>query len=220
MENKFIDAMKFRFANKEFECEKKISDEDFKTILDMGRLSPSSFGFEPWKFVVVQNPTLRSKLQAFTWGAQGQLPTASHFVLILARKASQMRHDSEYITHILKDIKGLPEDVQELYKDFFANFQKNDFKLLGNDRALFDWSCKQTYIALSNMLTGAAFMGIDSCAIEGFDIDKTNEFLKNDLNIDTQEFGISVMAAFGYRKNEPSREKSRQDLDDIMVWYE
>lgn len=65
-----IEAYQFRHATKEFDPEKKISESDFEFILETGRLSPSSLGLEPWKFVVVQNPELREKLREFTWGAQ------------------------------------------------------------------------------------------------------------------------------------------------------
>jgi len=218
MENKFIEAMQFRHACKEFDGTKKISDEDFNTILEIGRLSPSSFGYEPWKFVVVQNETLREKLKEFTWGAGGQLPTASHFVLILARKAKGMKYGSDYIDKMM-ELKQLPEDITALYKQFYEKFQKEDFNLLENDRALFDWSCKQTYIAMGNMMTGAASLGIDSCPIEGFDSKSANEFIVNELGIDGEEFGVAVMTAFGYRKENPSREKSRQTLEAVATWY-
>ncbi len=219
MENQFLEAMKFRHATKEFDETKKISDEDFNAILEYGVLSPSSFGFEPWKFVVVQNEELRAKLKEFSWGAQGTLPTASHFVIILARKKNGMIYNSDYISHMMKDVKQLPEDVQALYGEFYEKFQKIDFNLLENDRALFDWASKQTYIALANMMTGAAYMGIDSCPTEGFDAAKTEEFLKNDLGIDTEEFGASVMVPFGYRKESPKREKIRQSVDTVSQWF-
>lgn len=209
----------FRHACKEFNAEKKISESDFNTILEMGRLSPSSFGFEPWKFVVVQNSELREKLKAFSWGAQGQLPTASHFMIILSRKKKGMIYNSDYIQHMMKDVKQLPEDVQALYGEFYEKFQKEDFKLLESDRTLFDWATKQTYIALANMMTGAASMGIDSCPIEGFDLDLTEAFLKDELSIDTEEFGPAVMVAFGYRKDEPKREKDRQEQEAVVEWY-
>lgn len=217
MENRFIEAMNFRHACKEFDSIKKISDEDFNTILEMGRLSPSSFGFEPWNFVIVQDEKLRDKLKEFSWGAQGQLPTASHFMLILARKKSSMIHDSEYINNML-NYKQLPDDVKALYKEFYEKFQKVDFNLLESDRSIFDWACKQTYIALANMMTGAATIGIDSCPIEGFDLKLTEEFLDKDLGIDTNEFGISVMVAFGYRKD-AHRGKSRLDIESVTKWY-
>lgn len=219
MENKFIEAMKFRHATKEFDANKKISEENFNKILEYGILSPSSFGFEPWKFVVIQNEALREKLKEFTWGAQGTLPTASHFVIILARKVSGMKYDSSYIKHMMNDIKEMPEDVQEVYNGFYEKFQKEDFDLLQSDRNVFDWSSKQTYIALANMMTGAAYMGIDSCPVEGFDAKLTEKFLSEELGIDTNEFGASVMVPFGYRVNSPKREKSRQSIETVSTWY-
>jgi len=218
MKNEFLDAMLFRHACKAFDIDRKISDEDFGDILEMGRLSPSSFGMEPWKFIVVQNDALREKIKTFTWGAQGQLPTASHYVIILARRKKGVIYGSDYVNHILKDVKQLPQDILERYNGFYENFQKVDFDLLENERALFDWSSKQTYIAMANMMTGAAFMGIDSCPIEGFDAQLMETFIKDDLAIDTEEFGVSVMVAFGYRKEEP-RPKIRQPLEDITAWY-
>lgn len=219
MENKFLDAMHFRFACKEFDATKKISDEDFNAILEIGRLSPSSFGFEPWKFAVIQNKELRDKLKVFSWGAQGQAPTASHFMILLARKKKDMIYSSNYIKHMMRDVKKFPKDVQELYSGFVENFQKKDFKLMQSDRAFFDWACKQTYIALANMMSGAAYMGIDSCPIEGFDYDLAEKFVKEELKIDTDEFGPAVMVAFGYRKEAPKRDKTRQQLEDITIWY-
>jgi hypothetical protein len=80
-----LKAFSFRHATKEFDPNMKISDEDFQFILETGRLSPSSVGYETWKFLVVQNMELREKLREVSWGAQGQLPTASHFLVIVAR---------------------------------------------------------------------------------------------------------------------------------------
>ena len=218
MKKSFLDAMKFRHACKVFDENKKISAEDFDYILETGRLSPSSFGFEPWQFLVVQNENLREKLKEFTWGGQGQLPTCSHYVIILSRKKGSMVYNSKYITHMMKDIQKLPEEIVELKGGFYENFQKTDFSLIDDDRAMFDWATKQTYIALGNMMTGAAYIGVDSCPIEGFDMKKMTNFLEEDLNIDTEEFGVSCMLAFGYRKEDP-RGKTRQDINDIAKWY-
>lgn len=217
MNKKFLDAMYFRHACKEFDLKKKISEDDFSTILEIGRLSPSSFGFEPWQFVVVQNEELRKKMKEFTWGGQGQLPTASHFIIILSRKKEDMVYDSEYILNMMRDIQKLPEDIVEMKGGFYKKFQEEDFEIM-NDNAMFDWATKQTYLALSNMMTGAAYMGIDSCPIEGFDMKKTEAFIKNELKIDTEKFGVSCMVAFGYRITDP-REKTRQNINAITKWY-
>lgn len=216
MENKFIEAMKFRFATKEFDGV-KIPSEDFNTILEAGRLSPSSFGYEPWKFLIIDEKNLREKLKNFAWGAARQLDSTSHVVMILARK--DMKYGSDYVNHIEKDIHKLPDDIFKMKSEFYEKFQKEDFDLLQSDRTLFDWASKQTYIALANMMTAAAYMKIDSCPIEGFDMKKANDFLKDELKIDTEKFGVSVMALFGYRKEKAKRTKTRQELKDIVAWY-
>ena len=84
------DALAFRHACKDFLSDKKISETDFETILKAGHQAPSSFGFELWKFLVIQDPTVREKLKAFAWGAQNQLPNSSHFMIVLARRGEHL----------------------------------------------------------------------------------------------------------------------------------
>ncbi|CAM4163333.1 NAD(P)H-dependent oxidoreductase [Bacillus wiedmannii] len=215
---KIMEAFHFRHACKEFDPMYKISEEDFHFILETGRLSPSSFGYEPWKFIVVQNKELREKLQPHSWGAGGQLATASHFVIVLSRNIKDMHYDAEYIKHMMNDIIGLPEDTQQIRYEFFKKFQETDFNLLQSDRAVFDWASKQTYIALGNMMTSAAQIGIDSCPIEGFDKEKVDSLLRQEGIIKDDNLEASVMVAFGYRKEEPKRDKTRQTMDTIVEW--
>lgn len=212
-----LEAFRFRHACKAFDPSRKISDDDFAFILETGRLSPSSVGLEPWRFLVVQNPELRDKIRTVSWGAQGQLPTASHFVILLARNANDMEYDSAYIQHLLRDVHRIPDEVVTALGERYKVFQESDFKLTESERAMFDWASKQTYIALGNMMTAAAQIGIDSCPIEGFHRDQLEQLLEDEGILDRDKFGVSCMAAFGYRVNEP-RPKSRQALADIVEW--
>ncbi|GLI83802.1 putative NAD(P)H nitroreductase YfkO [Rossellomorea marisflavi] len=211
-----LDAFSFRHATKAFDPEKKISDADFSYILETGRLSPSSVGYEPWKFVILQNPEIREKLREVSFGAQGQLPTASHMVIILARKNATPQ--SDYVQHLLKNIKQVPEDTMGDMVKAYTQFQEVDINIYESERALFDWASKQTYIALGNMMTSAAMIGIDSCPIEGFNYEKASLILEEAGILDSENFGISVMAAFGYRAEEPHREKVRQPIEDVVEW--
>jgi len=215
---KIIEAYNFRHACKIFDATKKISDEDFSFILETARLSPSSFGFEPWKFLIVQNKDLRDKLKSITWGAQGTLPTASHFIVILARKQKTMNYDSQYIKHMMKDVHHLSDDVIKIRGGFYKTFQEYDFDLLGNERAMFDWSCKQTYIALANMMTSADMIGIDSCPVEGYKAKEMEMLMADDFGIDCTKFGVACMVSFGYRVNE-QQTKTRQDINEIIQWF-
>ena len=79
-----------------------------------------------------------------------------------------MKYNSDYVEYFMRDIQKNTDEMYELRSKLLKKFQKSEFALLDSDRALFDWSCKQTYIALGNMLTSAAMIGIDSCPIEGF----------------------------------------------------
>lgn len=219
LKEEIMSAYHFRHATKEFDPNKKIPEEDFRFILETGRLSPSSFGFEPWRFVVVQNEELREKIKNTAWGAFGKLPEASHFVLILARTKKDTRYDSEYLQDHFKNKLGMPDEFLEKYLQRIEEFQKSDFNLLEGDRPLFDWACRQSYIALGNMMTAAAQIGIDSCPIEGFDIPKMNQLLEREGLLENGSFGLSVMAAFGYRLKEP-REKTRRPFDDVVKWID
>ncbi|MEH6848999.1 Nitroreductase [Bacillus sp. 491mf] len=213
-----LKAYQFRHACKVFDVNKKISDEDFHFILETGRLSPSSFGFEPWKFVVIQNQDIRKKLLPIAWGAQKQLPTASHFVVILARKKEDMMYNSSYISNFMTNIQRLPQEAVNMKGDFYKTFQESDFNLLESDRAMFDWASKQTYIALGNMMTAAAQIGIDSCPMEGFHQEKVESLLREEGIIFGDTFGVSCLVAFGYRLEEPQHEKTRQTMDMVVEW--
>jgi nitroreductase len=209
-------AYHFRHATKVFNPTKKISDEDFNFILETGRLSPSSVGYEPWKLLVVQNEEFREKLRQVSWGAQGQLPTASHFVVILAR--TDARYDSQYVHQLQKQVKQMPDDLLETLQPRYRAFQEEDQRLFESDRTLFDWASKQTYIALGNMMTAAAQIGIDSCPIEGFSREKVNEILEKEGLLEDGKLAVSAMVAFGYRQEDPARPKTRRAMEDVVQW--
>lgn len=216
--NQILQAFNFRHATKRFNPDKKVSAEDFHTIIESGRLSPSSIGAEPWRFLVVQNEDLRQKLKKVSWGAQGQLDTASHFVILLARK--NVRPGTEYLTHIMKEIKNVPDDVLEDMNKRYEMFQNDSLDLYESERSLWDWASKQTYIALGNMMSVAAFLGVDSCPIEGFGMKEVTQLLSDEGIINEDEFLPSVMVAFGYREEDPKRAKTRQAYEDVIEWIE
>lgn len=212
-----IKAFEFRHATKEFDSSKTLTEEEINFILKTAHLSPSSFGFEPWHFIVVQDTELREALKPVAWGAPLKLDTASHFILGLSMKSPMTKWDSDYISHMIKDVKQFPKDVEEIYSKFYKEFQERDFNL-DSDKKLFDWASKQSYIALGNMMTSAALIGIDSCPIEGFHQEKAEILLKEKFGVDTEKYGLSYMVAFGHRKAAPAHPKVRRNFEDIVTW--
>jgi len=223
MENKeklkqdILKAFHFRHATKAFDPTKKIADEDMRFILETARLSPSSFGVEPWRFLVIQKPELREKIKHTSWGAYGKLPDASHFVVILARTKIDMIYDSDYLKDQFINTVHIPEEHLEKFLTRLEEFQRDDFKLLDGERPLNDWAAKQTYLALANMMTVAALIGIDSCPIEGFNMQKMNQLLAEEGLLEDGHFSISAMVAFGYRAKDPMT-KTRRPFDDVVKW--
>lgn len=210
-----LDAFHFRHACKAFDPARRIDDADFRFILETGRLSPSSFGYEPWRFLVIQDLALREKLLTVTWGAKGQFPTASHVIAILVRK-DDMRPGSAYTEDFMREVKHFPEEVIARRDAVYKTFHESDFQLT-EPRALFDWSCRQAYIALANMMTAAAMIGIDSCPIEGFSQAGAEQILADAGLLEDGRFGLAVMVAFGYRVNPPAQ-KTRQTLEQVTRW--
>lgn len=212
-----LEAFMSRHACKEFDATKTIPNDDFDYILETARLSPSSFGFEPWHFVIMQDMSVREKFLPLCWGAQKQFPTASHVVFTLVKKPYFMRYDSEYIRQFMEEVQELPEEIVEMKSGFYKTFQESDFNLLESERSMTDWAAHQTYIPLANMMTAAAMIGIDSCPIEGFNREKVDELLAVELNVDLQKYTMGHACAFGYRKADP-RSKTRQSIEAITTW--
>ncbi|WP_163536065.1 NAD(P)H-dependent oxidoreductase [Gracilibacillus sp. YIM 98692] len=212
-----IDAYYFRHATKQFDPNKKIPEDDFQFIMETAHLSPSSFGMEPWRFLVIENEALREKIKNISWGARGKVMDASHFVILLSRTQKDTQFDSDYANDHYKNVLGFPEEAADGLLGMIENFQKSDFELIEDERRMEDWASKQTYIALGNMMTAAAQIGIDSCPIEGFSIKKMNQFLIEEGLLEDGNFSISAMAAFGYRLNEP-KAKTRRPFDNIVKW--
>lgn len=191
MHNDFSKAMDFRHACKIFDETKKINDEQMHYILEAGRKSPSSFGMEGWKFLVITNEALKAKLRPACWD-QVQVTSSSHLVVILAA-IENVKVESGEVEKRFKR-RDMHKESLDAYMDIYA---KHLEKILSSDENISQWTSKQTYIALANMMTAAAYIGIDSCPIEGFD----KEQLEALLELDTTQWQVSVVVPFGYRLN-------------------
>lgn len=211
LRKKIIEVFNRRYATKKFDPNRKISEEDWNTIMESARLSPSSFGYEPWKFLLIQNPKIKEDLKKIAWGAVNSLNGASHFIICLAR--NDVTADSDYVKYMVENVFKVPYQAHSKQTDFFRNFQENDYGLK-DKKSLFDWACRQTYIALGNMLTTAAWLDIDSCPIEGFNHQKVTQYLIEQNLMDPKHFGVSYMAGFGYRAQDITPKK-RQPLEKI-----
>ncbi len=200
----FMQAMAERHACKRFDKSKKIPEAQLRTLLEIGRLSPSSFGMEPWRFLVIRDRELKEKLQPFCWN-QPQITECSELVVIKAL-VGPLAPGSAYPRNMLSR-RDLPREKIEAYFKKYDDFSAERF----GRGELACWSVKQCYIAAGNMMTGAMAMGIDSCAIEGFEKEKVEALLKMDVAKET----LALIIAFGYRLHEPPA-KVRLPFDEVV----
>lgn len=205
MDKTFKEAMDFRHACKLFDENKKISDEEIREILEAGRKSPSSFGMEPWKFLVITNEELKARIRPHCWD-QVQVTSCSHLVVILAAIESVKPESGVVKKRFLR--RDMPKEMLDFYMDKYASHLS---KTLSSDENILCWTARQTYIAAANMMTRAATLGIDSCPIEGFD----KEDVERVLNLDTKKYQLSLVLPFGYRVNEQSSQL-RLPYEDVV----
>lgn len=210
MDNGFIQAMRFRYACKKFDTTRSIPPEVFESILESGRLSPSSFGMEPTRLLVVRDKEKKERLKALCWN-QDQITQASELVVYLS-KIADMRSDTNYAMWSFMR-KGINADRIKAYKDerYKGFLQANGYV---DSQSIFQWSARQAYIVASSMMDCAAYLGVDSCAIEGFEKDGVERF----LGLDTFAYQVALIMTFGYRLEEPKRASPRIDINDFVQY--
>jgi nitroreductase len=211
----FLEAMRFRRAIKAFDPTKKVSAADFDFLLEVARLTPSSNGLEPWNILVVESQELRDKLQAAT-GLPAVQMCASHILVFTAKTAKGLIGDSSYYRHISVDVRGYPAETAEERFEGFKSFLDGKLGVLGNDRAVFDYCARQAYIAMGNVLTAAAFIGIESCPLEGLVYAGAEQVLSDAGLLDLETDRVAYMIALGYRAKDPTHGQSRRPMGEIV----
>ena len=209
MERSFFDAMSFRHACKIFDEDREISQKNIRNILEIARKSPSSFGMEPWKFLVITNKKLKEKLRPACWN-QVQITSCSHLVVILAAIESVKPQSGIPLKRFAR--REMPQEKLDFYMDLYSSHLKDT---LSSDKNIYEWTSKQTYIAAANMMTYAAAIGIDSCAIEGMDKAEVEKI----LDLDTTKYQVAMLLPFGYRIK-PQSTQVRLDFDEIVEFIE
>ncbi|SFV68386.1 Oxygen-insensitive NAD(P)H nitroreductase / Dihydropteridine reductase [hydrothermal vent metagenome] len=209
MQNQFTEAMAFRHACKIFDETKKISNEEINYILEAGRTSPSSFGMEAWKFLVITNKELKAKLRPYCWN-QVQITSCSHLVVILAGIKNVKLSSGEPQKRFGR--RPLSQEQIDAYIDLYSKHLRDT---LSSDENIYNWTARQCYIAGANMMTAGAFIGIDSCPIEGFEKENVEEVLA----LDRTEYQVAMLLPFGYRVNKQSKQL-RLPFDEVVEFID
>lgn len=207
--NTFLENQNWRYATKKFDASKKITTEDLNTLKEAIRLSSSSYGLQPYKVIIVENPELRAKLQPSAWG-QSQIVEASHLIIF----ANETNIDDNVIDSFLKNISETRSTPIEALSGY-GDFMKSKISTLTSE-AKNIWTAKQTYLALGNLLNAAAELKIDATPMEGFVPAQVNEI----LGLDQLGLNATLIATLGYRHEEDATQhykKVRKSNEDLFI---
>ncbi len=171
-----IESLNWRYACKKFDTNKKLTQAQVNDLVEVLRLSASSYGLQPWRFVIVENPLKREELVAHSYN-QRQVAEASHLFVLCAPTQFNEHHVDAYLNDVVATRGGAVQELEGYKKMMMGTLSR-----LGEKQT--DWMKNQIYIALGSLLTGAAVLGIDTCPMEGFVASKYDEILGlNDLGL-------------------------------------
>ncbi len=163
--------LKWRYATKKFDATKRIDPPTWAALEESLVLSPSSFGLQPWKFLVITDPALKAKLRPVSWN-QAQIEDCSHLVVLLARKDLGLPEIERFVDRIA-EVRGVTRDSLEGYRGFMVSALVEG----PGAKRINEWAARQVYIALGTFMTSAAMLGVDTCPMEGLDSAKYDEIL-------------------------------------------
>jgi len=207
----YIDDLNWRYAVKQFDASKEVSEEDLQKLIDAVQLSASSYGLQPYKILVIKDQAVKEKLKAAGYN-QSQFSDATA-VFVFA-------HQTDFDVELIDSYIELSERIKELETGTlagYANLMKNALLNLPQE-AKAGWTSRQAYIALGNLLSAAAAHKIDACPMEGFEAAAFDEI----LGLTEQNLHAVVVAAVGYRSAEdetqhaPKVRRPQEELFEII----
>ena len=187
----FLASLEWRYATKAFDT-RKLPEVTWAALEESLRLTPSSYGLQPWKFIVVNDPALRAKLRPVSWN-QSQVTDASHLVVFARRTEVTETDVNEFFNQMVSERQADATKLEPYRQMMLGGVVK------GKDAAAQkDWAARQLYIALGQLMGAAAAMAIDTCPLEGIDPYAYTEI----LGLKGTGYEVVVACAVGYRSAE------------------
>lgn len=181
-----LTALNWRYATKVFDPTKKIPADTWAALEESLILTPSSFGLQPWKFIVVQDPELKEQLVGASW-RQRQVADCSHLVVMAVKKAYSMDDADSFIARMV-ETRGGSADSLAGYRNMISGTHAQGYMTT-------EWAKMQAYIALGQFMTACALLAIDTCPMEGFVAEKYDDL----LDLSSRGFTTAVLCPAGYR---------------------
>ncbi len=204
-------ALQWRYAVKQFDTTKTIDQTTLDSIISSLQLSPSSFGLQPWRFIVISKQELLEKLKAHSWD-QPQITDCSHLVVLASQSSFDKQAIEDWVMTLSQERSKTLEELQ-FYKDMMYGFLEHK-----SPADFLSWSQHQAYLALGLLLTSTAALGVDSCPLEGIDPKAYDDV----LDLKGSGFQTTVACALGYRSEQDpymQEPKVRYSQDKLVIQH-
>lgn len=205
-----LDHLRWRYAVKRFDSSRMVPRETWDLLEQSLILTPSSYGLQPWRFIVITDPTIKAQLPSISW-SQKQPQDCSHMVVFAARRSMDANYIDTFFNHLCQTRNLLPETM--------TNYRNVVVAAIANMQSHLDWNARQVYIALGQLMVSAAVVGIDTCPMEGI----VHEEYDKLLGLSESEYTTVVGCAVGYRHpddKQATAAKVRFSPSDVIVRLE
>ncbi len=204
-----IESLEWRYASKKFDPSKKLTNTQIETLKNAFNLTPTSFGLQPMKMIVLNDQKLKDEIFSHSY-FQEQVKTCSHLLVLCIDTVVNKKTIDNYFDYE-KKVRGTTEEVvgtfREQLKGMYGGMSAEDI-----ERS----SVYQTYIALGNLMTVCAVEKIDNCPMEGFVPSKIDEI----LGLKEKNLKSVLMLPVGIRAEDDimsGMKKVRKPLEDIII---
>ncbi|MEG5171751.1 NAD(P)H-dependent oxidoreductase [Microcoleus sp. B3-D7] len=184
-----LENLKWRYATKQFDPAKKIAPEIWTALEDALVLTPSSYGLQPWKFLIITSSELKEQLKPHSWN-QSQVTDCSHYVVFAIKKNLTAEDVDRFLARTV-ELRGGTVEAMAGYRNLIVSDLVDGARSFNINQ----WSTRQTYIALGNFMTCAALLGVDTCPMEGIEPVNYDRL----LGLSAKGFTTVVACAAGYR---------------------
>ena len=208
--NELINCLNWRYAVKQFDSERKIPINQWAVLERALVLSPSSYGLQPWKFIVIDDTQMRQRLLLPAMG-QRQIVDSSHLVIFAARTSITETDISHWLDRVVT-VRNITDEKITDYKTTMIG----DLVTGPRHAIAAEWAKRQAYLALGVFLASAAVIGIDTCPMEGFDPKAFDEI----LGLSTLGYTTAVIATAGFRSpndHTANETKVRFPLTEVVL---
>lgn len=208
---KLIEDLKWRYAVKKFDANKKVTDEQVKKILEAGNLTATSFGMQTYRFILIKDKKIMSQLAEYSWGEQ--LKGASHLILLAACTNVDIDYVKEY-TKLISKVRDVEPAKLDMHEKIILGF----LQTMKEENRKDEWAARQTYIVMGTLLAACAEAKIDCCPMEGIQKPKYDEI----LGLASKNLTTISALPIGYRSADDKYQdlpKVRRPLEDMVIEY-